>query len=177
MYLCSFIGNKIKGTFLNFVFMHLKRVYKVTSGNIALISGLSKTYTGDVLVQSKETFDIANKRLAKESEELRSLMQSNLDIAPPVYFCTVEPASEAEEKKLTYALECLQREDPSLRVSINEQDNLGRTTIQGMGELHLEIIKDRILKEYNLDAYFGPLNIGKSDKAEYVFFCHRISEV
>ena len=53
-------------------------------------------------------------------------MQINLDIAPPVFFCTVEPGSEAEEKKLTYALECLQREDPSLRVSFDEQEHFGR---------------------------------------------------
>lgn len=87
------------------------------------------------------------------------VLKNNVEVAPPVYFCTVEPRSEAEEKKLNYALECLQREDPSLRVSTNEEDNLGQTIIQGMGELHLEIIKDRILKEYNLNAYFGPLNI------------------
>jgi translation elongation factor EF-G len=56
-------------------------------------------------------------------------------------------------------LECLKREDPSLRVSINDEENLGQTTIQGMGELHLDIIKDRILKEYKLKVFFGPLNI------------------
>lgn len=87
------------------------------------------------------------------------VLKNSLEVAPPVYFCTVEPRTEAEEKKLNYALECLQREDPSLRVSTNEEDNLGQTIIQGMGELHLEIIKDRILKEYNLNVYFGPLNI------------------
>ena len=109
---------------------------------------------------NKETFDKANLKLAKENAELKNIMQTNLDIAPPVYFCTVEPDSEAEEKKLTYALECLQREDPSIRVTYDEQDNLGRTIIQGMGELHLDIVKDRILREYNLNAYFGALNIG-----------------
>jgi elongation factor G len=56
-------------------------------------------------------------------------------------------------------LECLKREDPSLRVTINDEENLGQTTIQGMGELHLDIIKDRILKEYKLKVFFGPLNI------------------
>ncbi len=56
-------------------------------------------------------------------------------------------------------MECLKREDPSLRVTINDEENLGQTTIQGMGELHLDIIKDRILKEYKLKVFFGPLNI------------------
>lgn len=86
-------------------------------------------------------------------------MSIELDVSPPVYFCTVEPASESEEKRLNFALECLQREDPSLKVLINEEENFGQTVIQGMGELHLDIIKDRILKEYKLKAYFGPLNI------------------
>ena len=83
----------------------------------------------------------------------------SLEVAQPVFFCTVEPSSEAEEKRLAYALECLQREDPSLKVIYNDEENFGQTIIQGMGELHLEIIKDRILKEYKLKAYFGPLNI------------------
>ena len=116
--------------------------------------------TGDILVFNKESFERANEKLSKENSELRNLLQINLEVAPPVFFCTVEPSSEAEEKKLIYALDCLQREDPSMRVSHDEQDNLGSMIIQGMGELHLEIIKDRILKEYNLNAYFGPLNIG-----------------
>lgn len=81
-----------------------------------------------------------------------------------MYFCTVEPSSEAEEKRLNYALECLQREDPSLRVLFNDEDNFGQTKIQGMGELHLEIVKNRILKEYKLTAYFGPLNIAYKEK-------------
>ena len=82
-----------------------------------------------------------------------------LDVAQPVFFCSVEPSSESEEKRLAYALECLQREDPSLKVIPNDEENFGQTIIQGMGELHLDIIKDRILKEYKLKAYFGPLNI------------------
>lgn len=86
-------------------------------------------------------------------------MSIDLDVAPPVFFCTVEPESESDEKRLNFALECLQREDPSLKVNLNDEDNYGQTVIQGMGELHLDIVKDRILKEYKLKAYFGPLNI------------------
>jgi elongation factor G len=86
-------------------------------------------------------------------------MEVNVEVPPPVFFCTVEPPSDAEEKRLNFALACLQREDPSLKVLINEEENLGQTIIQGMGELHLEIVKDRLLKEYKLNATFGPLNI------------------
>jgi elongation factor G len=82
-----------------------------------------------------------------------------MDIPPPVFFCTVEPETDADEKRLNFALQCLQREDPSLKVIFNDDENLGQTILQGMGELQLEIIKDRILREYKLKAYFGPLNI------------------
>ncbi len=118
-----------------------------------------KTITGDTLVSTKQSYEKANELFLKDDIEEKGLMLADLDIAQPVYFCTVEPNSEAEEKRLNYALECLQREDPSLKVLINDEENNGQTIIQGMGELHLDIIKTRILKEYNLKAYFGPLNI------------------
>ena len=63
--------------------------------------------TGDILVFNKESFERANEKLSKENSELRNLLQINLEVAPPVFFCTVEPSSEAEEKKLIYALDCL----------------------------------------------------------------------
>ena len=94
-----------------------------------------------------------------ESSDLARMMTS-IDVPPPVYFCTVEPQNEAEEKRLKVALECLQREDPSLRLSFDDEDNQGQTILQGLGELQFEIVKDRLKREYNLNAYFGPLNIG-----------------
>lgn len=111
------------------------------------------------MVLNKQIYEKACERLKKEDKDETSLMHVGLDIAPPVFFCTVEPESEAEEKRLNFALECLEREDPSLKVLMNEEENLGQTIIQGQGELHLDIVKDRILKEYKLKAYFGPLNI------------------
>ena len=100
----------------------------------------------------------------QDKSDSKVLILADLDVAQPVYFCTVEPKSEAEEKRLNYALECLQREDPSLKVLLNDEENNGQTIIQGMGELHLEIIKNRILKEYKLKAYFGPLNIAYKEQ-------------
>jgi elongation factor G len=113
------------------------------------------------LIASKDCHTSENSKKSpkeKNTDEI-DLMSTNLDVLPPVYFCTVEPESDLEEKKLHIALECLQREDPSLKVVFNDQDNLGQTILQGMGELHLDIIKDRILREYKLKIYFGPLNI------------------
>ncbi|RNA28118.1 ribosome-releasing factor mitochondrial [Brachionus plicatilis] len=134
----------------------LEQVQKVGAGNIAIVHGLTKTTTGDILVHNKQLYDKASHRMQVEN---KTEMQMELDIANPVYFCTVEPESESDEKRLNFALECLQREDPSLRVLVNEEENLGQTVIQGQGQLHLEVVKDRILKEYKLNAYFGPLNI------------------
>ncbi|CAF0710211.1 unnamed protein product [Brachionus calyciflorus] len=134
----------------------LEQVQKITTGNIGIVHGLTKTTTGDILVLNKQMYDKASDKMSKEGKED---MQMSLEIANPVFFCTVEAESESEEKRLNYALECLEREDPSLKILINEQENLGQTIIQGQGELHLEIVKDRILKEYKLKAYFGPLNI------------------
>lgn len=119
-----------------------------------------KTTTGDFLIGSKQAYEQADKKFSQETDDENvQLMKTNVDITPPVYFCTVEPESDAEEKRLQFALECLQREDPSLRVIFNDAENLGQTILQGMGELHLDIIKDRILREYKLKVYFGPLNI------------------
>lgn len=78
---------------------------------------------------------------------------------PPVYFCSIESSKEQEERMLNYALECLEREDPSIRVIFNDEENMGQTIIQGMGQLHLDIIKDRLIKEYKLNVFFGKLNI------------------
>jgi len=73
-----------------------------------------------------------------------SPMLAGLTIPDPVFFCSIEPPSMAFQKSLDQALECLTREDPSLRVRVDP--DTGQTIIGGMGELHLEVIRDRILK-------------------------------
>jgi elongation factor G len=111
-----------------------------------------------------ERIKLAKQSINANDLEAIKLMQLDIEVSMPVYFCSVEPESEAEEKQLIYALQCLQREDPSLRVLLNQEENLGLTIIQGMGALQLEIVKDRILKEYNLKVRFGPLNIAYKEK-------------
>ena len=82
---------------------------------------------------------------------------AGLTIPDPVFFCSVEPPSMAYQKPLEHALECLTKEDPSLRVQLDP--DTGETVIAGMGELHLDIIKDRILKEFGVDVHLGTLQI------------------
>jgi elongation factor G len=103
---------------------------------------------------------LEKKENSSNKDEYESFINHiGVEPSPPVFFCTVEAASEVEEKRLAQALRCLEREDPSLRISLNDSENMGQTIVQGMGELHLEIIKDRLLKEYQLNIRFGPLNI------------------
>jgi elongation factor G len=102
---------------------------------------------------------------SKSSTDNKDLILAGIQVQPPVFFCSVEVSSPSDLNRLTYALKCLQREDPSLKVIYDDDvENTGQIVIQGMGELHLDIIKDRILKEYNLKIYFGALQIAYKEK-------------
>lgn len=84
-------------------------------------------------------------------------LQLKPQIPDAVYFCSIEPPSISYQTPLERALVQLHREDPSFRVSFDE--TTAQTVLAGMGELHLEIIKSRILSEYKIDADLGPLQI------------------
>ncbi|XP_078419978.1 ribosome-releasing factor 2, mitochondrial isoform X2 [Cetorhinus maximus] len=131
------------------------------AGNIALTVGLKKTATGDTIVSSKSSAAAAACRAGKESgkkhEEQEDPVLAAVEIPEPVFFCTIEPPSMAKQPDLDYALTCLQREDPSLKVKIDPDS--GQTILCGMGELHIEIIHDRIKREYGIEAYLGPLQV------------------
>lgn len=139
-----------------------KEVNTMSAGNIVAVTGLKQTVTGDTLVASHRVANSARDALAHQSGRASADCQEmpvlvGLTVPDPVFFCSIEPPSMAFQKNLDLALECLLREDPSLRVRTDS--DTGQTIIGGMGELHLEIIKDRILKEYGIDASFGPLQI------------------
>lgn len=85
-------------------------------------------------------------------------------IPDAVYFCSIEPPSLSYQQPLENALRQIQREDPSLRVKYDE--STGQTVLGGMGELHLEIIKSRILTEYKIDADLGPLQIAYKERID-----------
>lgn len=85
-------------------------------------------------------------------------------IPEAVYFCSIEPPSLSYQQPLERALAQLQREDPSFRVH-NDETTM-QTVLGGMGELHLDIIKSRILSEYKIDADLGPLQIAYSETIE-----------
>ncbi|XP_071793889.1 ribosome-releasing factor 2, mitochondrial-like isoform X2 [Asterias amurensis] len=142
-----------------------KEVDSMTAGNIAVAVGLKQTVTGDTLVSSKSALNAAQrtwKRQSKSNDETEVPMLGGLDVPQPVFFCTIEPTSQAYQADLERALECLQREDPSLHVRTDT--DTGQMILSGMGELHLEIIVDRIRREYKVDAEMGPLQISYRER-------------
>ncbi|RUS20580.1 P-loop containing nucleoside triphosphate hydrolase protein [Endogone sp. FLAS-F59071] len=119
----------------------------ITAGNIGVIVGLKDTRTGDTLVHSRDTLSIKD-----------HLQLARVDVPPPVFLAAVEPVSSSEERALNDALSALAREDPSLRVSADEET--GQTLVSGMGELHLEVVRDRLVNEFKCKAEMGPVRIG-----------------
>lgn len=116
-------------------------VQEVFTGDIVAAVGLKDTGTGDSLC-----------------DENNPIVLESLDIPEPVISVAVEPKTKADEDKLTLALSKLAEEDPTFRVRIDE--DTGQTIISGMGELHLEIIVDRLLREFKVAA-----NVGKPQVA------------
>ena len=111
------------------------------TGDIAACIGLKCTTTGDTLCS-----------------EDNPLLLEKMDFPEPVINMAIEPKSKADREKLSLALSSLSEEDPTFRVSTNEET--GQTIIAGMGELHLEIIRDRMFREFSVDA-----NVGKPEVA------------
>ncbi|CAJ0938940.1 unnamed protein product [Ranitomeya imitator] len=152
-------------------------------GNIALTVGLKQTATGDTIVSSKASASAAAHRAGRTGEKskdksLDDFVLAGVEIPEPVFFCTIEPpfcsqtarslhlalhsppsvfSSSLHLSDLENALKCLQLEDPSLKVKIDPDS--GQFILCGMGELHIEIIHDRIRREYGLETYLGPLQV------------------
>ncbi|RTK92369.1 MAG: elongation factor G [Rickettsiales bacterium] len=105
------------------------------AGDIVAIAGLKNTTTGDTLCA-----------------EGVNIILERMEFPEPVIQLAVEPKSTADQEKMSLALAKLASEDPSLRVSTNES---GQTNIAGMGELHLEIIVDRMKREFKVEANVG----------------------
>lgn len=131
----------------------------IGAGNVAVCAGLKSTKTGDILVASMSSLRSAQKKISKNvnEDDEESVFSLEPKIPDAVYFCSIEPPSIGFQVALDNALLQIQREDPSLRVKYDETTM--QTVLGGMGELHLEIIKSRLLTEYKIDADLGPLQI------------------
>jgi len=111
-------------------------VDRVEAGDICAAVGLDSTVTGDTMC-----------------DETKPILLENISFAEPVIFQAIEPKSKSDEDKLTDALTKLATEDPTFRVRTDEET--AQTIIGGMGELHLEIMVDRMKREFAVEANIG----------------------
>ncbi|XP_015585410.1 ribosome-releasing factor 2, mitochondrial [Cephus cinctus] len=138
-----------------------EEIEEIKCGNIAAVAGLKSTVTGDLITNNASSASRARKNMENRKKatpkEIENLFSTGTRIPDPVFFCSIEPPSLAYQNALDAALQQLEREDPSLRVSQDEET--GQTVLAGMGELHIDIIKERIRTEYKIDVDLGPLQI------------------
>ena len=138
----SYVYNSVKGKrerIGRILQMHANRreeIDKVYSGDIAAAVGLKDTTTGDTLCDDKH-----------------SIILESMEFPDPVIDIAIEPKTKAGQEKMGIALSKLAEEDPTFRTHTDEET--GQTIISGMGELHLEIIVDRLLREFKVEANIG----------------------
>ena len=118
----------------------------IQAGDIVAVVGLKDVSTGDTLC-----------------DEAHPIILESMEFADPVIDIAVEPKTKAEQDKMAVALQKLAEEDPTFRVSTNAET--GQTIIAGMGELHLEIIIDRLLREFKVEANVGKPQVAYREKA------------
>ncbi|XP_065089566.1 ribosome-releasing factor 2, mitochondrial [Ochlerotatus camptorhynchus] len=150
-----------------------REVASIGAGNIGLCAGPKSTVTGDLVVSNTTSLRTAFKKLnvsegVEEDSDLDEVLANKLSlqtlVPDAVYFCSIEPPSSAYQAALDSALKEIQREDPSLRVTYDETTM--QTVLGGMGKLHLEIIKSRIMSEYKIDVDLGALQIAYKETLE-----------
>jgi elongation factor G len=124
-------------------------VQEISAGDIAALVGLRFTSTGDTLCKSGD-----------------SIRLETMDFPDPVISIAIEPKSKADEDKLSESLEKVTKEDPSFQVKIDE--DTGQTLISGMGELHLEVIVDRLVREFKVAASIGKPQVAYKESIEGV---------
>jgi elongation factor G len=110
-------------------------ITEVRAGDIGAVLGFKETFTGDTLCDNKK------------------IVLENITFPEPVISIAIEPKSTADQDKMGEALRKLSEEDPTFRVRSDE--NTGQTIISGMGELHLDVLVDRMLREFRVQANIG----------------------
>jgi elongation factor G len=134
-----------------------EEVKEARAGDIVALVGLKSTTTGDTLADAQ-----------------KPIVLERMEFPEPVIEVAVEPKTKADQEKLGVALNKLAAEDPSFRVGTDVES--GQTVIKGMGELHLEIIVDRMKREYKVDANVGQPQVAYREtitRAAEVDFTHK----
>ncbi len=133
-----------------------EEVKEIYAGEIGAVVGLKNTTTGDTLCDPED-----------------KVVLERMDFPEPVISVAVEPKTKADQEKMGIALQKLAQEDPSFRVESDEES--GQTIISGMGELHLEILVDRMMREFKVEAEIGQPQVAyrecikESVKQEYKY--------
>ncbi|MDR0319222.1 MAG: elongation factor G [Rickettsiales bacterium] len=113
-----------------------EEIKEAEAGDIVVLVGLKDTLTGDTLC-----------------DENKPIILEKIHIPPTVMDLAIEPKTKADIEKMSLGLQALAKEDPSFRVSTNQES--GQTILSGVGELHLEIIVDRLMREFKVEANVG----------------------
>ena len=135
--------------------MHANKRTEITdvyAGDIAAVVGLKNTTTGDTLCDEK-----------------KPIILEQMEFPEPVIQLAVEPKSKADQDKMGIALQKLAEEDPTFRASTDHET--GQTIIAGMGELHLDIIVDRMKREFNVEANIGQPQVSYRETLTAVAEC------
>ena len=133
-------------------------VKEARAGDIVAIAGLKSTTTGDTLCDPDK----------------RQIILERMEFPQPVIEVAIEPKTTADQEKMSLALGRLSAEDPSLHLSSDEES--GQTILKGMGELHLEIIVDRLRREFKVEANIGAPQVAYREtitKAAEVDYTHK----
>ncbi|MBY0311496.1 MAG: elongation factor G [Phycisphaerales bacterium] len=126
---------------------------QVTAGNIVAVVGIKDSYTGDTLCDPDQP-----------------IMLERMFFPEPVIAMSIEPKTQEDKRKLSEALGVIRREDPSFRSNYNEET--GETIISGMGELHLEIIKNKLIRDMKINV-----NVGKPKVSYREAITKKVSDV
>lgn len=138
----SYVQNSVKnqkervGRMLLMHANNREEIKEASAGDIVALVGLKGTTTGDTLC-----------------DPAKPIVLERMEFPEPVIEVAVEPKSKADQEKMSTALQRLAQEDPSFRVAVDAES--GQTVIKGMGELHLEILVDRMKREFKVDANVG----------------------
>ncbi len=138
----SYVQNSVKdkkervGRMLLMHSNNREEIKQASAGDIVAVVGLKATTTGDTLCDSD-----------------KPIVLERMEFPDPVIEIAVEPKSKADQEKMSVALQRLAAEDPSFQVSVDHES--GQTVIKGMGELHLDIIIDRMKREFKVEANIG----------------------
>ncbi|MBX6766200.1 MAG: elongation factor G [Actinomadura rubrobrunea] len=135
-----------------------EEIDRVGAGDIVAVMGLKQTTTGETLCDEREP-----------------IVLESMSFPAPVIHVAIEPKTKADQQKLSTAIQRLAEEDPSFQVRTDE--DTGQTVISGMGELHLEILVDRMKREFKVDANVGKPQVAYREtvtkKVERVEYTHK----